>query len=625
MPALQDEGHGPSADVLVLVVDPEMERLGLQPWGVEGPERAETKDRVRVTQQLLEGGLGRRRHRSGGERPLVDQSARTPDVPFVLVGLKLHELGVAQLSQIHLHRPGVAVRELVDPAVGGVRLVVVVALAGVGPVGDVDAAVGSVLTIQPAEPGVVAQQEILLVPDHDARALGLDDVMAHPVAVEIEREEVAAVRVGPVVAEIDHRAHVGVTAAGLGMLLARAGVGPVAARPVDVVGGARHQSVNRRRRLVLAEHPVEVGAGNHLEDVLDHAVGDEAAADLVPIEPPRVGRAVADDLELPRHRMEAPDAAVQGDALRVGRAGLADSRVGENPVAGVEPAVGSPHRLVEDVMLRLEVPAVEEDLDRAVGDVVVVAVGQEEEVGDRGQPDAAVAPGDARDVRELVGEDLLRVELPVTVGVLVDHDAVASLLAGLHPFGIGEALDDPEPAPIVERESHGLDDVGLAGEEGDLESFGDGHLPRRFFRLERSGLGEQESEQQRHHFTISTGRGAASAVNSFISKWRSSPKQNSSGILSTPTPLSMSSFRLSIGWWRRSPPTAFASSAAADSATTLARGPTAITVTGPCLNSASAHRAAAAICDAWMPSGRSPTAAAVIANRKPWDAIFDSP
>ncbi len=40
-------------------------------------------------------------------------------------------------------------------------------------------------------------------------------------------------------------------------------------------------------------------------------------------------------------------------------------------------------------------------------------------------------------------------------------------------------LGDPEPAPVVDREPDRLMDVGLAGEEGDLEALGHRHRGRR--------------------------------------------------------------------------------------------------------------------------------------------------
>src|SRR5204863_9305032 len=112
-------------------------------------------------------------------------------------------------------------------------------------------------------------------------------------------------------------------------------------------------------------HPLVVRAGDDVEEVLDDAVGDEDPAAVVPVEPPRVGRPVRYGLEDVPRGMVAPDAAVHRDALVVGRAGLADPRVREDAVAAVEPAIGPPRELAEDVVLRLHVPAVQEDLRRA--------------------------------------------------------------------------------------------------------------------------------------------------------------------------------------------------------------------------------------------------------------------
>ncbi len=65
----------------------------------------------------------------------------------------------------------------------------------------------------------------------------------------------------------------------------------------------------------------------------------------------------------------------------IGRAGLADARVGEDAVAAVEPAVRAPGERVQGFVGVLISPAVEQDLRRAVGPVVAVLVGDEEELG----------------------------------------------------------------------------------------------------------------------------------------------------------------------------------------------------------------------------------------------------
>ena len=87
----------------------------------------------------------------------------------------------------------------------------------------------------------------------------------------------------------------------------------------------------------------------------------------------------------------------------------------------------------------------------------------------RADPDAAEADLDPADQVELVGEDLARVEPAVAVGVLEDQDAVAGLVVG-DADRVRIRLGDPEPAAVVDRERDRLDDVGLAGEERDLEA-----------------------------------------------------------------------------------------------------------------------------------------------------------
>ena len=83
---------------------------------------------------------------------------------------------------------------------------------------------------------------------------------------------------------------------------------------------------------------------------------------------------------------------------------------------------------VERLVRVVLAPAVEQDLGRAVGPVVAVLVGDEQEVRGRADPDAAEADLQAADQVQLIGEDLARVEPAVAVGVLEDQDAVLGLL-----------------------------------------------------------------------------------------------------------------------------------------------------------------------------------------------------
>ena len=69
--------------------------------------------------------------------------------------------------------------------------------------------------------------------------------------------------------------------------------------------------------------------------------------------------------------------------------------------------------------------AIENDLRFGVGDVVVVRVGDEEELGRAHGPDAAASGLDGGEHLEVVGEDLAGFGFAVVVLVFENDDAVA--------------------------------------------------------------------------------------------------------------------------------------------------------------------------------------------------------
>src|SRR5205085_8151192 len=101
---------------------------------------------------------------------------------------------------------------------------------------------------------------------------------------------------------------------------------------------------------ILPIHPLEVGAGDDVPEMLDDAVGNECLAVIVEVDAPGVGCAMRDDFEdLPR-RVVPPDAAVEEYAVLFGRPRLADLRARLDAIAAVEPAVRPPGEGVEDVV-----------------------------------------------------------------------------------------------------------------------------------------------------------------------------------------------------------------------------------------------------------------------------------
>ena len=345
------------------------------------------------------------------------------------------------------------------------------AFAGVGPVAEVDAAVWTLLHADASEPRVARRGEVGHVLGHVAGGLSFELIDVQPLAVDVEREETVAVLGGELVAEIDHRPRVRVAAARFAVLARRvARAFPRSARPVDVVRAGFH-SLERERVEVGTEHPLEACSGDDVEDVLNHAVGEERLAPLIERETPRIRRAVRDDLELVPHRMEPPDAAVHGRSLVVGRTGLADLRVRQDSVAAVQPTVRPPHETIRDVMHRLQIEPVEQHLRRTIGHVVAVGIGDEQQPRNGRHKNAAEPVLNRAVVHALVEKHRLLVERAIVVGVLQNEDAILPLLRiGGQPLRIRPAFDYPQPPAIIKRDRHRLSDVRLTRKQSRFET-----------------------------------------------------------------------------------------------------------------------------------------------------------
>ena len=171
------------------------------------------------------------------------------------------------------------------------------------------------------------------------------------------------------------------------------------------------------------------------------------------------------------NRVVAPDAGVDLLPFSLGGPGFPDPGVREDTVAAVEPAIGPPDEGVQRLVSVLVAPAVEEDLRLRVRDIVSVAVGDEEKVGRRADPDATEADLEAAHQVEPLLEHRAPVEAAVSVLVLEDQEAIAGL-AVRTADGIGVGLRDPDASPVVDGEGHGLLYVGLAREQGGPEAVG---------------------------------------------------------------------------------------------------------------------------------------------------------
>src|SRR5947208_1443740 len=97
------------------------------------------------------------------------------------------------------------------------RLVVVVAFAGVVPVADEDAAVSAEVQTQPTEPRFIGEQEVLAVLRHVTRAAPFQKILIEASAVKVAQEEPTTILVRPVVAQVDQGPGVSMSPTGVGV------------------------------------------------------------------------------------------------------------------------------------------------------------------------------------------------------------------------------------------------------------------------------------------------------------------------------------------------------------------------------------------------------------------------
>ena len=473
----------PGADVLILVVQSSHQLVVREAAGdVERPHRPQAQVAVRVGREHLVQRIVDRSVDFALRRPALQDDPGPARVPGALRELQLDEFLVRHrldvvVAALPVVRQGLLGRDAED-APGLLVLDVVAADVRVVPVEDVDVATRPDLHAEADPLLVVGQQEVLAVVGDEAGTLRLQFVREHGVLVDVRHEEPAVVFFGEGVREVD--------------------AGAAVRGAVTVVDDRADVAVDVRIEVRAALTVVDA-SGDHVEQVGDHAGGDEDLTLRVVVDAPGVAEAVGDDLEAVLGRVVAPDAAVDVDSVvleqvigegvvvavdRLVGSRLADPGGRREPFEAVEPAVGAPVEAVDRLVTVADAPAGQQDLGVVhVGDVVAVAVGEVEEVGRRADEDAVEADRKRRREGDALREDLLAVGGAVAVRVLQDQDAAVAGAGETASAGLVVAvLGDPHAAAVVPGEGHGLGDHGLRGPGVDLESLAHGHRINRLFR-----------------------------------------------------------------------------------------------------------------------------------------------
>lgn len=204
------------------------------------------------------------------------------------------------------------------------------------------------------------------------------------------------------------------------------------------------------------------------------AVGHEERTIGAVVESPLVGAAVGVNLELVGDGMKAPDSRFDAETFILWCSRFSDQGRVEHSVATVKPAVMTPEERVGGLMGIVGRKAIEQNLRRAVGFVVAIGIGDEEELGSTRGEDTAVTDFESGDEVEIVSEDLVGFEGSIVVLVLKDNEAVFAFAFFLSTW-VGVGFGHPDAATGIKGEGDGLPELWLTGNRLDLESFGDMH------------------------------------------------------------------------------------------------------------------------------------------------------
>lgn len=247
-----------------------------------------------------------------------------------------------------------------------------------------------------------------------------------------------------------------------------------------MVGGLVDEPVAERGEM-LTLHALIIGAGEALPKVTDDGIDEKQLAVLIPVMPPRICAALADDLEGFPSGMVTPDGAVELCPRAIRCARFPDGGCGLNPVPPVEPAVRPPFETVDDVMADgVVLPAIEQHFRGSVRNIIAVTVGDKDEVRGARRKNSTEAKRDARELLSLIPEHFVCVEMASALGVLENQNTIVKVCVEVHPtVAVSIELGDPKAATIIKRHGDRLADVRFRREHGHPKARRHGNAPGR--------------------------------------------------------------------------------------------------------------------------------------------------
>ena len=402
-----------------------------------------------------------------GDGAVVELGACLADEPIVGVVLKLAKFKIGEGGNV---RASDAFRVLGHDAINASAFGEVDGISadvGVVPVEDVDATIRSDFHTEANPSEIVGGHEITTVSADVGGAIRFHVIGEDGMLVDVAHEELVSVFGGKSIGQIEAGSAVGRE------------VGVVAYRLDGRVGVG-----------------IKVGAGlfvvdaalDDVEEMGDDAAGGKAVAEIIEVEAPRIGEAASEDFEIAGLGMEAPDAGVEVEAIVFRIARFSDEGVGENALATVEPAVGSPDETVEGFVAVMHAPAVEKNFGFGVRNIVAIGVGDEDKIRRGSEVNTTVSDCDTGSEGDFIVEEFFGVEDSVAIGILENLDAAELLVLVRASVDVVIVFHDPNAPPGVKGKGDGFADVRFGGVDRNVKSLRDGHLGDRFLGGEEGSV-----------------------------------------------------------------------------------------------------------------------------------------
>ena len=256
--------------------------------------------------------------------------------------------------------------------------VIFMALSGIRPIGNPNLSFRPWDKINATEPRIRSKCEIGLVPGDIGTARRLKPLAVDPPAMQIERENIPAVLIGPLVLLVDQQPDMGMPASGSvrlrGKLFANITPG-LFGIPVHMIRNLRHQLIPVRIE-ISSIHSLKVGTRHGMPKMADDRIDEKQLTVPGPIHSPRISGSSCHHLETVRFGMISPNSAIQRNSTLTRCPGTTDERTSKNPVTPIKPTVGSPSQPVDHIVAnRVFIPAIKDHDRFTVKPIIPIAVG----------------------------------------------------------------------------------------------------------------------------------------------------------------------------------------------------------------------------------------------------------